>query len=147
MKNLWIKFLLVILSIFITDNIYASEGKLMSNIQVKYQILVAIEGLKGMLPMQVDEFNTTLFKIKPFGVRGVEMFYRKDTTKDEYEEYEARAIHELYLKKLQIHNYCNNTTLIWYRNEFVEQKWTYLDKNDEHLLSIRGNPNDCPCCL
>ena len=137
MKKFFINF--VILSIFIINKIYASDGKLMSNIQVNYQLALFVESMKPLLPQQLDAV-TTAIDVKSFGVRGIEYFYKLNMTKEQMLKI---PMFKSMAKNDKIKFYCTNQGLYWYREEFVEMKWTYLDKNDEHYLSIRGNPNDC----
>ena len=44
---------------------------------------------------------------------------------------------------MMIEKYCKEPALYWYRDNFVEIKWTYFDITNEKILSIRANPNDC----
>ena len=137
MNNFWIKFLLVMLCIFITNNIYAS--KLISNEEVRVQVLSMIESLKPTLPQQVDK-NTTWFDMKPFGVRGLEYFYKVNMTKEQISKIPNV---QTALNNMQVKQYCTTSGLEGFRDEFVEMKWSYIDKNNENIFSLRANPNDC----
>ena len=137
MNNFWIKFLLVMLCIFITNNIYAS--KLISNEEVRVQVSLVIESTKPTLPQQVDK-NTTWFDVKPFGVRGLEYFYKLNMSKEQILDIpDIQTV----LNDMQVKQYCTTPAIYWYRDEFVEMKWSYIDKNNENIFSLSANPNDC----
>jgi len=132
-----IKSLLVMLCLLIANNIYAS--KLISNEEVRVQVSLAVEGMKPTLPKQVDK-NTSWFDAKPFGVRGLEYFYKLNMRKEQILEIpDIQTV----MKNMLVKHYCTAPAIYWYRDEFIEMKWSYKDNNNENVFSIRVNPNDC----
>ncbi len=129
--------LLTISSTIIIKTTIAS--KLISNKEVWFQLSKVAESTKPTLPKKIDK-NTILFDMKPFGLRGLEYFYKLNMSKKALLKIPDIQI---ILRNMQQNNYCTNKALYWYRDEFVAMKWSYFDKNDIEIFSVSANPNDC----
>ncbi len=131
-------FFMIFFCFFTTKSIFAT--KLISNKEVLTNLSKVIESTKPTLPKIIDK-NTILYDMKPFGLRGLEYFYKLNMAKEALLKIPDI---QLILQNMQINNYCSNKALYWYRDEFISMKWSYFDENDIAIFSVRANPNDCP---
>ena len=121
---------------------YASD--LISNEKVSEQIMLMIESTEPTLPQEIDAM-TTLVAVGSFGVRGFEYKYVLGMTKDQI--LNSTGLNLSALKAaMRVGNakgYCEEEMMYWFRDNFVEIKWTYFDLNNQELFALRVNPNDC----
>ena len=132
--------LLLIVTVFFLLAHQLKSDSLPTNNQIQNQLVSAIStAFTADLPQEVNEI-TVLQKIKLFGVRGMEYVYQLKKNKKHFD-----SIPEFYdsHKETTTQEYCSNESTEWYRTNFVEIKWTYLDSENTALFSFKVNPNDC----
>jgi len=121
---------------------YASD--LISNEKVSEQIMLMIESTEPTLPQEIDAM-TTLVAVGSFGVRGFEYKYVLGMTKDQILNSTGLNLSALKaaMRVGNVKGYCEEEMMYWFRDNFVEIKWTYFDVNNQELFALRVNPNDC----
>ena len=121
---------------------YASD--LISNEKVSEQIMLMIESAEPTLPQDIDAM-TTLVAGGAFGVRGFEYKYVLGTTKDKILNSTGLDLSALKasVRVGTVKSYCEQELMYWFRDNFVELKWAYVDVNNQELFALRVNPNDC----
>ena len=122
----------------------ASITDLISNERASEQIMVIIASLEPNLPQKVDSM-TTLVAVELFGVRGMEYKYVLGTTKDKILNSTGLDLSALKasVRVGTVKSYCEQELMYWFRDNFVELKWAYVDVNNQELFALRVNPNDC----
>jgi len=125
--------------IVLSNSVAKAQPELPSNEKIRKEISLTIQVLKPTLPKKVDA-QTTWTDVKHFGVRGIQYYYQINISIKKI--IEIPDINNI-LSKMMIEKYCKEPALYWYRDNFVEIKWTYFDITNEKILSIRANPNDC----
>lgn len=94
------------------------------------------------VPLKIDQV-TTLQSVEEFGIRGIQYNYQLNlTVNDLGGEVELKNVNKT-LKSQNLNVYCDNPTLLWYKDNVVEMVWKYRDKNNLDLFKIRINANDC----
>lgn len=135
-----IRKLLLIAGIFLLLLQQVIADTLPSNGQIQNQLAEMITTvLAPSLPQEIDEL-TILRNVKLFGVRGLEYVYQL-TKKKKY--FDGLSGFYTTQKRITISLYCSNESMYWYRDNFVEMKWSYLDSENKAIFFIRANPNDC----
>ena len=121
---------------------YASD--LISNEKVSEQIMLMIESAEPTLPQDIDAM-TTLVAGGAFGVRGFEYKYVLGMTKDQILNSTGLDLSALKasVRVGTVKSYCEQELMYWFRDNFVELKWAYVDVNNQELFALRVNPNDC----
>ena len=126
-------------NIVLNNSVAKAQPELPSNEKIREGISLTIQVLKPTLPKKVDT-QTTWTDVKHFGVRGIQYYYQINVSIKKITE--IPDINNIF-SKMMIEKYCKEPVLYWYRDNFVEMKWTYFDITNEKILSIRANPNDC----
>ena len=86
---------------------------------------------------------TTLQSVEEFGIRGIQYNYQLNlTVSDLGGEVGLKNVNKT-LTSQNLNVYCDNPTLLWYKDNVVEMVWKYRDKNNLDLFKIRINANDC----
>ena len=128
-----------ILQFFLMTVFYNTSAaqELLSNESVQDQISVILPTFD--LPQQVDAL-TTLVAVDLLAVRGISYTYQLDAEGGNAEENEQgfRAIKATVVQAL-----CNNLQMIWYKQNFVDMEYIYLDKSGNVWYRTRINSNDC----
>jgi hypothetical protein len=94
------------------------------------------------VPLKIDQV-TTLQSVEEFGVRGIQYNYQLNlTVNDLGGEVGLKNVNQT-LTSQNLNVYCDNPTLLWYKDNVVEMVWKYRDKNNLDLFKIRINANDC----
>ena len=121
---------------------YASD--LVSNEKASEQIMIMIASLEPTLPQEIDPM-TTLVAVGSFGVRGFEYKYVLGMTKDQILNSTGLNLSALKasVRVGTVKSYCEQELMYWFRDNFVELKWAYVDVNNQELFALRVNPNDC----
>ena len=121
---------------------YASD--LISHEKAGEHIMLIIASLEPNLPQKVDSM-TTLVAVESFGVRGIEYKYVLGTTKDKILDSSGLSLSALTatVRVGTVKQYCEQELMYWFRDNFVEGKWSYVDVNNQELFVLRVNPNDC----
>lgn len=94
------------------------------------------------VPLKIDQV-TTLQSVEEFGIRGIQYNYQLNlTVNDLGGEVGLKNVNKT-LTSQNLNVYCDNPTLLWYKDNIVEMVWKYRDKNNLDLFKIRINANDC----
>ncbi|MGB0634854.1 MAG: hypothetical protein ACPGKG_04575 [Paracoccaceae bacterium] len=94
------------------------------------------------VPLKIDQV-TTLQSVEEFGIRGIQYNYQLNlTVNDLGGEVGLKNVNKT-LTSQNLNVYCDNPTLLWYKDNVVEMVWKYRDKNNSDLFIIRINANDC----
>ena len=94
------------------------------------------------VPLKIDQV-TTLQSVEEFGIRGIQYNYQLNlTVSDLGGEVGLKNVNKT-LTSQNLNVYCDNPTLLWYKDNVVEMVWKYRDKNNLDLFKIRINANDC----
>ena len=94
------------------------------------------------VPFKIDQV-TTLQSVEEFGIRGIQYNYQLNlTVNDLGGEVGLKNVNQT-LTSQNLNVYCDNPTLLWYKDNVVEMVWKYRDKNNLDLYKIRINANDC----
>ena len=94
------------------------------------------------VPLKIDQV-TTLQSVEEFGIRGIQYNYQLNlTVNDLGGEVGLKNVNKT-LTSQNLNVYCDNPTLLWYKDNVVEMVWKYRDKNNLDLFKIRINANDC----
>lgn len=94
------------------------------------------------VPLKIDQV-TTLQSVEEFGIRGIQYNYQLNlTVNDLGGEVGLKNVNKT-LTSQNLNVYCDNPTLLWYKDNIVEMVWKYRDKNNSDLFIIRINANDC----
>ena len=94
------------------------------------------------VPLKIDQV-TTLQSVEEFGVRGIQYNYQLNlTVNDLGGEVGLKNVNQTLMSQ-NLNVYCDNPTLLWYKDNVVEMVWKYRDKNNLDLFKIRINANDC----
>jgi hypothetical protein len=121
---------------------YASD--LISNEKASEQIMLMIASVEPTLPQEIDSM-TSLVAVGSFGVRGFEYKYVLGMTKDQIVKSTGLKLSALKaaMRVGKLKGYCEEERMYWFRDNFVEMKWAYVDVNNQELFAYRVNPNDC----
>ena len=111
--------------------------ELISNNGVQNEVRAALSSFD--LPQKIDAL-TTLVAVDTLPVRGIRYIYKLDAEGGNAAENEQgfRAIKANLIQQL-----CNNPQLIWYKQNFVDMEYLYLDRNESEWFRTRINANDC----
>lgn len=111
--------------------------ELISNNGVQNEVRAALSSFD--LPQKIDAL-TTLIAVDTLPVRGIQYIYKLDAEGGNVAENEQafRA-----MKANLIQQLCNNPQLIWYKQNFVDMEYLYLDRNESEWFRTRINSNDC----
>ena len=113
---------------------------LLSNNEVSQAIQQYINAQE--VPLKIDQV-TTLQSVEEFGIRGIQYNYQLNlTVNDLGGEVGLKNVNKT-LTSQNLNVYCENPTLLWYKDNVVEMVWKYRDKNNLDLFKIRINANDC----
>ena len=113
---------------------------LLSNNEVSQAIQQYINAQE--VPLKIDQV-TTLQSVEEFGIRGIQYNYQLNlTVSDLGGEVGLKNVNKT-LTSQNLNVYCDNPTLLWYKDNVVEMVWKYRDKNNLDLFKIRINANDC----
>ena len=113
---------------------------LLSNDEVSQAIQQYINAQE--VPLKIDQV-TTLQSVEEFGIRGIQYNYQLNlTVNDLGGEVGLKNVNKT-LTSQNLNVYCDNPTLLWYKDNVVEMVWKYRDKNNLDLFKIRINANDC----
>ena len=134
------------MKIFLATLIYFSSlhtifaQALLSNNEVSQAIQQYINAQE--VPLKIDQV-TTLQSVEEFGIRGIQYNYQLNLTVDDLGgEVGLKNVNKT-LTSQNLNVYCDNPTLLWYKDNVVEMVWKYRDKNNLDLFKIRINANDC----
>lgn len=130
-----IKIISLSLILLLSKASYAQE--LLSNDGVQEQIRAAMSSFK--LPQQVDEI-TQVIAVDTLPVRGIQYTYQVDAEGGNASENEQAF---LAIKGVAVQNLCSESQMIWYKQNFVDMEYIYLDRNGNEWYRFRINSNDC----
>lgn len=91
------------------------------------------------LPQQVDEI-TQVIAVDTLPVRGIQYTYQVDAEGGNASENEQAF---LAIKGVAVQNLCSESQMIWYKQNFVDMEYIYLDRNGNEWYRFRINSNDC----
>ena len=134
--NLTFKPLIGIFFLVMSQTAFAQS--LLSDSQVKDEI----DKFVTDVPTQIDEI-TTLESMEFFGVRGLQYNYKLGVPLSDLNSQGdvTRLMH--FVRNNSINGLCTNPVMNWYKSNFVELKYTYVDSTNSQLFELRVTPNDC----
>ena len=124
----------------VTFSIQANAQSLLSDAEVQAEITEAIR--VSPMPQQLDQV-TVLESMQLFGVRGLQYNYKLGLTKTDLGGDARLATVMQTLKNQSKNTLCTNPVMLWYKSNFVELNYVYLDKANAPLIEFRLTPNDC----
>ena len=130
-----IKIITLLLILLVSKATFAQE--LLSNDSVQEQIKAVVSSFE--LPQQLDAL-TKMIAVDTLPVRGIQYTYQLDAEGGNASENE-QAFRTL--KATVVQNLCNNSQMIWFKQNFVDMEYIYLDKNGNEWYRFRINSNDC----
>ena len=134
--NLTFKLLIGIFFFVMSQTAFAQS--LLSDSQVKDEI----DKFVTDVPTQIDEI-TTLESMEFFGVRGLQYNYKLGVPLSDLNSQGDVTRLMDFVRNNSINGLCTNPVMNWYKSNFVELKYTYVDSTNSQLFEFRVTPNDC----